>query len=155
KPLPNPHRASHLNNRTYAVVGFGDGAQRAPGRPRNLFSRWLWRLCRHSQRERRMLAGAPRGSATLQTSHENADRASHLNKEHMEDQDRRNESQPNSAQEQPNGTHADGQPTSADDTQVGQVLQGLAKVTRQLPVVQTTPSRRTDARAVQQATRER
>jgi len=73
----------------------------------------------------------------------------------MEDQDRRNESQPNGAQDQPNGTHADGQPTSADDTQVGQVLQGLAKVTRQLPVVQAAPSRRTDARAVQQATRER
>ena len=73
----------------------------------------------------------------------------------MEDQDRRNESQPNGAQEQPNGIHADGQPTSADDTQVGQVLQGLAKVTRQLPAVPAATSRRTDARAVQQATRER
>src|SRR6266508_2364553 len=76
-------------------------------------------------------------------------------KEHMEDQDRRSESQPNGAQEPPNGTHADGQPTSADDTQVGQVLQGLAKVTRQLPAVPAAPSRRTDARAIQQATRER
>jgi hypothetical protein len=73
----------------------------------------------------------------------------------MEDQDRRSESQPNGAQEPPNGTHADGQPTSADDTQVGQVLQGLAKVTRQLPAVPAAPSRRTDARAIQQATRER
>ena len=73
----------------------------------------------------------------------------------MEDQDRRSESQPNGAQEPPNGTHADGQPASADDTQVGQVLQGLAKVTRQLPTVPAAPSRRTDARAVQQATRER
>jgi hypothetical protein len=73
----------------------------------------------------------------------------------MEDQDRRTESQPNGAQEQPNGIHADGQPTSADDTQVGQVLQGLAKVTRQLPVVPTATSRRTDTRALQQATRER
>jgi len=73
----------------------------------------------------------------------------------MEDQDRRSESQPNGAQELPNGTHADEQPTSTDDTQVGQVLQGLAKVTRQLPVVPATASRRTDARAIQQATRER
>ena len=73
----------------------------------------------------------------------------------MEDQDRQGESQPNAAQELPNGTHADGQPTSADDTRVGQVLQGLAKVTRQLPAVPTATSRRTDARAVQQATRER
>jgi hypothetical protein len=73
----------------------------------------------------------------------------------MEDQDRRSESQPIGAQEQPNGAHADGQPTSADDTQVGQVLQGLAKVTRQLPAVPAATSRRTDARAVQQATRER
>jgi hypothetical protein len=73
----------------------------------------------------------------------------------MEDQDRRSESQPNGAQEPPNGTHTDGQPTSTDDTQVGQVLQGLAKVTRQLPAVPVAPSRRTDARAVQQATRER
>jgi hypothetical protein len=73
----------------------------------------------------------------------------------MEDQDRRNESPPNGAQDAPNGTHADGQPTSAEDTQVGQVLQGLAKVTRQLPAVPAAPSRRTDARAVQQATRER
>jgi hypothetical protein len=73
----------------------------------------------------------------------------------MEDQDRRNESQPNGAQEPPNGTHADGQPTNAEDTQVGQVLQGLAKVTRQLPAVPSATSRRTDARAVQQATRER
>src|SRR6478672_6245342 len=73
----------------------------------------------------------------------------------MEDQDRRSESQPIGAQEQPNGAHADGQPTSADDTQVGQVLQGLAKVTRQLPAVPATASRRTDTRAVQQATRER
>ena len=49
----------------------------------------------------------------------------------MEDQqDRPNESQPNVAQEPPNGIHADGQATSTDDTQVGQVLQGLAKVTR-------------------------
>jgi hypothetical protein len=73
----------------------------------------------------------------------------------MEDQDRRNESQPNGAQEPPNGTHADGQPTNAEDTQVGQVLQGLAKVTRQLPTMPPATSRRTDARAVQQATRER
>src|SRR5215207_6753439 len=73
----------------------------------------------------------------------------------MEDQDRRNESQPKGAHEPPNGTHADGQPTSAEDTQVGQVLQGLAKVTRQLPAVPAATSRRTDARAVQQATRER
>jgi hypothetical protein len=73
----------------------------------------------------------------------------------MEDQDRRSESQPNGAQEPPNGTHSDGQATSADDTQVGQVLQGLAKVTRQLPAVPAASSRRTDARAVQQATRER
>ncbi|MDQ2997944.1 MAG: SH3 domain-containing protein [Chloroflexota bacterium] len=73
----------------------------------------------------------------------------------MEDQDPRIESQPNGAQEPPNGTHADGQPASADDTQVGQVLQGLAKVTRQLPAVPAAPNRRTDARAVQQVTRER
>jgi HEAT repeats/Bacterial SH3 domain len=73
----------------------------------------------------------------------------------MEDQDRRSESQPNGAQEPPNGMHADGQTTSADDTQVGQVLQGLAKVTRPLPVVPAATSRRTDARAIQQATRER
>ena len=84
------------------------------------------------------------------------DRVKPVSKEHMEDQpDRSSESQPNVAQEQPNGIHADGQATSTDDTQVGQVLQGLAKVTRQLPAVPVTASRRTDARAVQQATRER
>jgi hypothetical protein len=74
----------------------------------------------------------------------------------MEEQpDRRSENQPNGAQEQPNGIHADGQATSTDDTQVGQVLQGLAKVTRQLPAVPAATSRRTDARAIQHATRER
>jgi hypothetical protein len=73
----------------------------------------------------------------------------------MEDQDRRSETQPNGTQDQPNGTHDEGQTTSADDTQVGQVLQGLAKVTRQLPAVPAAPSRRTDVRAVHQATRER
>jgi len=73
----------------------------------------------------------------------------------MEDQDPQTESPANGAQEQPNGIHADGQPTNADDTQVGQVLQGLAKVTRPLPAVPAATIRRTDGRAVQQATRER
>src|SRR5688500_56672 len=73
----------------------------------------------------------------------------------MEDQDSRIEKQPNGAQEQPNGAHADSQANGADETQVGQVLQGLAKVTRQLPAVPATTTRRADARAVQHATRER
>src|SRR4029434_5776573 len=72
-------------------------------------------------------------------------------KEHMDDQDRRIDNQPNGAQEQPNGAHTDGQPNGADETQVGQVLQGLAKVTRQLPAVPASTTRRADARAVQQA----
>jgi hypothetical protein len=73
----------------------------------------------------------------------------------MEDQDSRIDKQPNGAQEQPNGAHADGQPNGADETQVGQVLQGLAKVTRQLPAVPAATTRRADARAVQTANRER
>jgi hypothetical protein len=73
----------------------------------------------------------------------------------MEDQDSQTEKQPNGTQEQPNGAHTDGRAGSADETQVGQVLQGLAKVTRQLPAVPPAASRRADARAVQHATRER
>jgi hypothetical protein len=72
----------------------------------------------------------------------------------MEDQDSRTEQQPNGAPEQPNGARVDGQ-ANGDETQVGQVLQGLAKVTRQLPAVPPATARRADARAVQQATRER
>jgi HEAT repeats/Bacterial SH3 domain len=73
----------------------------------------------------------------------------------MDDQDRRIDSQPNGAQEQPNRAQADGPTNGADETQVGQVLQGLAKVTRQLPTVPAATSRRADARAIQHATRER
>src|SRR5262245_47861924 len=73
----------------------------------------------------------------------------------MDNQNRRIDNQPNSAQEQPNGPRADGQANGGDETQVGQVLQGLAKVTRQLPAVPATTARRADARALQQATRER
>jgi hypothetical protein len=72
----------------------------------------------------------------------------------MEDQDNRIEQKPNGAPEQPNGVRVDGQ-ANGDETQVGQVLQGLAKVTRQLPVLPPATTRRADARAVQQATRER
>ncbi|HEU5100906.1 MAG TPA: HEAT repeat domain-containing protein [Roseiflexaceae bacterium] len=73
----------------------------------------------------------------------------------MEDQDSRTEKQPNGASEQPNGASVDSQANGGEDTQVGQVLQGLAKVTRQLPAVPAATARRADARAIQQANRER
>jgi hypothetical protein len=72
----------------------------------------------------------------------------------MDDQDKRGDSQPNGTQEQPNGARGEAQANGADETQAGQVLQGLAKVTRQLPAVPST-TRRADARAIQHATRER
>jgi hypothetical protein len=73
----------------------------------------------------------------------------------MEDQHRQTENQSKGAREQPDDAHLDEQPNGDDATQVGQVLQGLAKVTRQLPTVNPPVARRTDARAAQLATRER
>jgi hypothetical protein len=73
----------------------------------------------------------------------------------MEDQDRPAEDQSKRAHDQPNGVHPEEPPNGAEETQVGQVLQGLAKVTRQLPAVPAAPARRADARAVQIANRER
>src|SRR5262245_11305124 len=66
----------------------------------------------------------------------------------MEDQNRRVEEQPNGAAPEENGA-------AAEQTKVGQVMQGLARVTRQLPAAQPLPTRRMEARAANAAMRER
>ncbi|HEX9370939.1 MAG TPA: HEAT repeat domain-containing protein, partial [Roseiflexaceae bacterium] len=81
----------------------------------------------------------------------------------MEDQDRQIENPSSSAHEPQNGEQPDERADrderadGAGPTQVGPVVQGLAKATRQLPATTTAPAatRRTEARAAQQIARER
>ena len=73
----------------------------------------------------------------------------------MEDQDRKLENQSKRSARTAQWRHPEEQLNGPDETQVGQVFQGLAKVTRQLPAAPAATGRRADARAVQLANRER
>jgi hypothetical protein len=66
----------------------------------------------------------------------------------MEDQDQRTE-------EQANGTGQDASTARGTETQVGQIVRSLTKVTRQLPVPEPPPPRRAPAQPANAALRER